>query len=204
MKLKLPTKLNLPAFSRSALVTLALAAAFTGALTSSATAANRLYRISSSIAATAEFNFSVTLIPVPGRINAVTAALSFDPQNLAKTSGTVNVALAKLDTGIGLRDEHARGYIGADKHPNAVFTLTRIVGATALVAGKEVKATVLGRFELNGVAIPLSAPITLKLIGKQVNVSTAFTVTLADHNISIPGSDATVGVKVNFNLEPNS
>jgi polyisoprenoid-binding protein YceI len=189
--------------SHRTLATLAVMA-LTVALTGTVLAANKTYSIASSVAATAEFNFSVTLIPIPGRINAVTAALSFDPQNLAKTSGAVNVALAKLDTGIGLRDEHARGYLGASKHPNAVFTLTRIVGASALVAGKEVKGTALGRFSLNGIAVPLSAPITLKLTGKLVSVSTNFTVAFANHNISIPGADQTVTVKVNFSLEPKS
>jgi polyisoprenoid-binding protein YceI len=144
----------------------------------------------------------VTLIPIPGRINAVSANLNFDPKNLGKTNGTVSVALAKLDTGIGLRDEHGRGFLGAEKHPNAIFTLNNISGTKALEKNKEIKATANGKFNINGISKPLSAPITLKFDGTRVNVSTAFTITLANHNISIPGSDPTVSVKVNFTLEP--
>jgi polyisoprenoid-binding protein YceI len=179
-----------------------LAAALTTALTITALAANQPYTVANTPAATAEFNFRVTLIPVPGHVNAVNATLNFDPKNLAKTSGTVNVNLAKLETGIGLRDEHAKGYLGAEKHPNAIFKLERITGINALEAGKEAKATAIGKFDLNGIATPLSAPITLKLEGKRVKVSTMFDVTLADHKISIPGSDPKVDVKVNFTLEP--
>ena len=171
------------------------------ALGITALAANQNY-INNPSTSSAEFNFRVTLIPVPGKIKAVSANLNFDPKNISKTSGKVSVNLAKLDTGIGLRDEHARGYLGAEKHPNAVFTLVKISGATTLEAGKEVKGTAVGQFDLNGIAQPLSAPITLKLEGKHVNVSTAFDVTLADHKIEIPGADPKVDVKVNFTLEP--
>jgi polyisoprenoid-binding protein YceI len=181
-----------------------LAALLTSALTVTALAVNQPYSVANTPAASAEFNFRVTLIPVPGHVNAVSAKLNFDPKNLAKTSGSVSVNLAKLDTGIGLRDEHARGYLGADKHPNAIFNLTRIVGVTSLEAGKEVKATAVGTFDLNGILTPLSAPITLKLEGQRIKVSTAFDVTLGDHKINIPGADQKVDVKVNFMLEPKS
>ena len=186
--------------ARSLLIT-----ALTAALTVSAlAAASQPYRIATASPASAEFNFRVTLIPVPGRINAVTAKLNLNLQKLEQTSGTVSVNLSKLDTGIGLRDEHARGYLGADKHPNAVFTLSRVSGISKLTAGKAVTATAIGQFNINGISTPLSAPITLELTGKRVKVSTAFNVILGDHKISIPGADAAVDVKVNFSLEPNT
>ena len=171
-------------------------------LSITALAANQNYSIINTPTASAEFNFRVTLIPVPGKINAVSANLNFDPKNLSKTNGKVLINLAKLDTGIGLRDEHARGYIGADKHPHAIFTLKSISGITRLEAGKEGKGIAVGQFDLNGISRPLSAPISLKLEGKRINVSTTFNVTLADHKIEIPGADPKVDVKVNFTLEP--
>ena len=186
--------------ARSILIT-----ALTAALTVSALAAiNQPYRVATASPASAEFNFRVTLIPVPGQINAVTAKLNLNLQKLEQTSGTVSVDLSKLDTGIGLRDEHARGYLGADKHPNAVFTLSRVTGISKLTAGKAVTATAIGQFNINGISKPLSAPITLELTGNRVKVSTAFNVILGDHKISIPGADAAVDVKVNFSLEPNA
>jgi polyisoprenoid-binding protein YceI len=148
-----------------------------------------------------EFNFFVTLIPVPGKVNGLSADLNFDSSNLAKTSGTIKVKLAKLDTGIALRDEHARGYLGVDKHPNAIFTLNHIEGVKALEAGKESTGIAVGSFDLNGIQHALKAPITLKLEGQRINVSTQFNVTLADHKIEIFGADPKVDVTVKFALE---
>jgi polyisoprenoid-binding protein YceI len=183
------------------LTTLLASTILTTALSITALAANQNYSITNTPTASAEFNFRVTLIPVPGKINAVSTNLNFDPKNLSKTNGKVLVNLAKLDTGIGLRDEHARGYLGADKHPNAIFTLKSITGISKLETDKEVKGTAVGQFDLNGISQPLSAPIILKLEGKRINVSTTFDVTLADHKIEIPGANPKVDVKVNFTLE---
>jgi polyisoprenoid-binding protein YceI len=167
----------------------------------SALAASQNYVVTKSLPALAEFNFSVTLIPIPGKVNAVSANLSFDPKNLTKTSGKISVDLSKLETGIGLRDEHARGYLGVEKHRDAVFTLTRIEGIKNLEKGKEAKGIAVGNFDLNGIKKPLSAPITLGFDGSLVKVHTEFEVVLADHNIQIPGADSKVGIKVNFALE---
>ena len=174
------------------------------ALGASVFAASQSYSVAKSTTSSVEFNFRVTLIPVPGKVNDLKAALNFDPKNLSKTSGILTVNLAKLDTGIGLRDEHARGYLGAEKHPNAVFSLTRIDGIKLLETGKEVKGIAIGNFDLNGIKTPLNAPINLKFDGTRVKVSTAFNVSLKDHKIDIPGADEKVDVKVNFTLEPKS
>ena len=183
----------------------ALTAFLLSTLAITALAAPRVYSVPANSPALAEFAFTVTLIPVPGTVKAVSAKLNFDPKDLSTANGTVNVNVGKLETGIGLRDEHARNYIGADKHPNAIFTLTRILGIKSLEAGKETKANVVGTFDLNGIRKPLIAPITLTLqTNNQIAVSTTFDVTLSDHKISIPGGDPTVVVKVKFNLSASN
>jgi polyisoprenoid-binding protein YceI len=177
------------------------AALLTTAFGMTALAASQNYVVSKNVPALAEFKFSVTLIPIPGTVKSVSADLNFDPKNLTKTSGKISVDLSKLETGIGLRDEHARGYLGVEKHRDAVFSLNRIEGIKALEKGKESKGIAVGNFDLNGIKTPLNAPITLNFDGKLVNVHTEFEVTLADHKIDIPGADSKVGVKVNFALE---
>jgi polyisoprenoid-binding protein YceI len=167
-----------------------------------ALAAPRPYVVSNT-PALAEFAYTVTLIPVPGTVKAVSAKLNLDPQNLASTSGTVSVNLNKLETGIGLRDEHARNYLGAAKHPNAIFTVQKVLGATALTPGKDTNANVVGTFNLNGISRPLTAPINLKFSSNRIAVKTNFDVLLSQHNIFIPGGDNKVSVKVQFELEPN-
>jgi polyisoprenoid-binding protein YceI len=185
-------------------IRLALSGLLLSTLAVTALASSQTYSTLQSAPAAAEFNFRVTLIPVPGKVNGVNAALNFDADKLSAASGTVTVNLNKLETGIELRDEHAKGYLGTDKHPNAVFTLSRITGATKLELGKSVTATAIGSFNLNGIAKPLNAPITLKRSGNSVAVSTAFNVALADHKIEIFGADPLVDVKVNFTLAPKT
>ncbi len=170
----------------------------------SALAASQNYVISKNVPAVAEFKFSVTLIPIPGTVKSVSADLKFDPKNLSQTTGKISVDLSKLETGIGLRDEHARGFLGVEKHRDATFSLSRIEGIKSLDKGKESKGIAVGQFDLNGIKKPLNAPITLNFDGKLVNVHTEFEITLADHKIDIPGADSKVGVKVNFALEPKA
>jgi polyisoprenoid-binding protein YceI len=185
-------------------VRLALGALLLSTLAVTAIASSQTYSVAQNAPAAAEFNFRVTLIPVPGKVSGVSGALNFNADNLSTANGTVTVNLNTLQTGIELRDEHAKGYLGADKHPNAVFTLSKITGATKLEVGKSITATAVGSFNLNGIAKPLSAPITLKRSASGVAVSTAFNVALADYKIDIFGADPLVDVKVNFTLAPKT
>jgi polyisoprenoid-binding protein YceI len=167
-------------------------------------AATQSYGAAKSPEAKAEFNFRVTLIPVPGTVKAVSARIIFDPKNLSTINGTVEVDLNKLETGIGLRDQHAKDALGAEKFPKAVFKIKSLKGLKTLEANKEFKATAVGDFTLKGITKSLEAPIELKFDGKNINVSTAFDVLIADHKIEIPGADPKVDVKVNFTLEPGN
>lgn len=150
----------------------------------------------------ATFNFRVTGIPVPGKIQGVTPHLTFRPNDLSTAQGFITLALPGLDTGIALRDEHAKKFLGVAKHPTAVFTLGRITGANVLGPGQTLNATADGTLDLNGVAVPLKAPITLNYAadGSAIGVTTAFNVSFQQHHISIPGADPTTDVKVAFRL----
>ncbi len=150
----------------------------------------------------ATFNFRVTGIPVPGKIEGVKPDLTFSPGNLAATTGTVSLGLNKLDTGIALRDKHAGEFLGVAQHPTALFTLEKLNVAKSIQPGQTLSGTVRGTLELNGVAVPLTSPITLREAadGSVIDVSTAFDVTFAAHKISIPGADPRTDVKVLFRL----
>ena len=169
-----------------------------------AIATTRTYNATKSPEAKAEFNFRVTLIPVPGTLKALEAKLNFDPKNLAGISGTVTVDLNKLETGIGLRDQHAKDALGVEQFPKAMFKIKSLKGLRTLEANKEYKAIAIGDFTLKGVSKPLEAPIVLQFDGSNLNVSTAFDVTLADHKIEVPGADPKVDVKVQFTLAPGN
>ncbi|MGY2896609.1 YceI family protein [Deinococcus sp. UYEF24] len=150
----------------------------------------------------ATFNFRVTGIPVPGKIEGVTPHLTFSPTSLGATTGTVSLGLSSLNTGIALRDGHAREFLGAAKHPTAVYTLKHLNTAAQIRPGQTLNGSADGTLSLNGVAVPLKSPITLKEAGdgSAITVETAFNVNFARHHISIPGADPATDVKVIFRL----
>ncbi|ULH17224.1 YceI family protein (plasmid) [Deinococcus sp. KNUC1210] len=150
----------------------------------------------------ATFNFRVTGIPVPGKIEGVTPHLTFSPSNLSAARGTVTLGLTHLNTGIALRDMHAREFLGVEKHPVATFNLQKLNVAGKIAPGQTLRGTADGTLNLNGVSVPLQSPITLTEAadGSVIDVSTGFDVTFARHHISIPGADPRTDVKVVFRL----
>jgi polyisoprenoid-binding protein YceI len=151
---------------------------------------------------TAQFNFRVTGIPVPGVVPGVQVQASWNPTDLRRAAATVKVDLEKLNTGIALRDTHAKAFLGVTKHPVATFTLDSVQGASSLRAGQQREGVAEGHFTLNGVSQPLKAPITLALdaAGQKLNVTAHFNVAFADYRISIPGADPQTDVTVKFRL----
>lgn len=152
----------------------------------------------------ATFNFRVTGIPVPGKIDGVTPHLTFSPEDLSRTNGTLTVNLDRLDTGIALRDEHARNYLGVAQHPVATFTVQKLEGAKTIRQGQRLNVTATGLLNLNGIPVPLTAPVTLQYGPDGIAVTTKFNVTFADHHISIPGADPQTDVHVAFRLPVRS
>lgn len=146
-----------------------------------------------------QFNFRVTLIPVPGRVQQVTASLKLDPLRPQDVTGTVQVPLKTLMTGIGLRDEHARNYLKAGQFPFATFRVGKLSGVTALPVGQEVSGQVSGSFSLAGVTRPLTAPVTLRREASgRINIATHFDIPLKDYGISIRGADKNTDVRLMF------
>lgn len=154
----------------------------------------------------ATFNFRVTGIPVPGKIEGVTPQLTFTPQDLTRTRGLLTVPLATLDTGIALRDKHARTYLGVPTHPVSTFTVQKLQGAKTIRPGQTLNVVVQGTLKLNGVSVPLQAPVTLTFLpdGSAIQANTHFDVTFKDHGIAIPGADPKTDVKVAFRLPVRS
>ena len=103
----------------------------------------------------------------------------------------IEVDLASLDTGIGMRNTHMRErHLETDEFPSAVFTGSSIaaMSAPALVVGQTVSLTVRGAFDLHGVSRPrdIEAEVTLAADGS-LDVVVQFSVSLEDHAIDRPG-----------------
>jgi polyisoprenoid-binding protein YceI len=140
----------------------------------------------------AVFISKATLESFDGKTRQVRGHLTFDADHLAgPLDMRVEVDLASLDTGIGMRNRHMRErHLETDTFPVAVFTGESIVeaAAPALRPGETVALTVQGQFELHGVTQPLtvSARATLATDGSLTAVA-QFVVKLTDHDIDRPG-----------------
>lgn len=146
------------------------------------------------------FDYRVTLIPVRGTANSLSAATALDFARLDATRATVRVDLASLRTGIALRDRHAREALGTAEHPEAVFTLNRYQGPASIAPGQTVRGEVSGSFLLRGVARPVTAPVTLTRQGERLNVETRFVLQPRDHGVNVRGADQTTTVTARFTL----
>lgn len=151
----------------------------------------------------ASFISKAAIVKMTGRTTKVDGdgEINVDKPSL-NPKGTVTVDVSSFDTGIGLRNEHMRGMIEADKYPTATFKL-KALKAPKLVAQQPVDGTVTGEFTFHGVTRTLSAPVTLVYLPEQdknyrpgdwVSVSTAFKFKLSDHGIQLPAP--MLGMKV--------
>ncbi|MFK7603005.1 MULTISPECIES: YceI family protein [Deinococcus] len=154
--------------------------------------------------ATVKFSYRVTLIPVNGDANALSAASTLDFARLSATRATVKVDLTSLKTGIALRDRHAREALGAAEFPQAVFTVTGYRGPDAIAAGQTLKAEVTGTFALKGVTRAVTAPVTLTRTGDTLKVNTEFVIHPQEHGVKVTGADQNTTVTATFTLQPGS
>lgn len=96
-----------------------------------------------------------------GRFDEARAQFQFDPADPAKSSITVEIPVASIDTGVPALDEHLRSadFFDAARYPTATFRSTRVesVGPKAL--------RVTGDLTLHGVTRPLVLDVTINQVG---------------------------------------
>lgn len=152
---------------------------------------------------TATFSHRVALFDVKGDIAGVSSRVGLDLSDLAATTGTVTVPLARLQTGIAKRDEHAKSERALDtaRYPNATFELQTLTGG-ALREGQTLATTATGTLTVKGVRRRLSVPVKATLQGGRVHVSTQFKFNPHDYGVNYPGSSDSVTVGVRLSLRP--
>jgi polyisoprenoid-binding protein YceI len=97
----------------------------------------------------------------------------------------LEVDLASLDTGIGLRNRHMRdNYLEVAEHPYASYS-GRILRADPTSAGGHRVATS-GAFTVHGVSRDMEIPCEVTPAGRGYRVTCSFQVLLSDHDIEIP------------------
>ena len=125
-----------------------------------------------------------------GVAEKVRGAIALDPDDLRNASGSVRVDVRSMKTGIKLRDEHLQSsnWLDAERYPEIVFMLDRIVGAQRLVDKGEVNLRLEGKFSLHGITKPMTVDAKARYDASKNEVvfMTRFKVKLEDYGISIP------------------
>ncbi|MDH3196953.1 MAG: YceI family protein [Candidatus Krumholzibacteria bacterium] len=128
-----------------------------------------------------------------GKTHRVSGYLELNPGAIGDSVAVfLEVDLATLDTGIGLRNRHMReNHLETDRYPLAVFRGAAILrgGGSALTAGASARFFVAGTMELHGVIRPLQILVDVVLEGedrRRLQVSTEFPITLAEYEIERP------------------
>ena len=114
-----------------------------------------------------------------------------DAASLGPTTGGddtefhLEVDLASLDTGIGLRNRHMRdNYLEVSRFPYATFS-GHLVRAEETASG-DYRVTASGSFTVHGVTRPRELTCRVTPMGQAYRVVCAFEVLLTDHEIEIP------------------
>lgn len=133
----------------------------------------------------AEIRFAMTATKVNdfvGRVDTVQA--QFSGTSLANVTGTVEIRLRNMHTGIGLRDTHMRNAMRADSFPTIHFTLTGVeVGAAS---NDSVAVHFKGELTIHGVTRTIRVPGTVVVHGSAVEVATSFPLDMREYGIAPP------------------
>lgn len=146
-----------------------------------------------------EFLSKATLESFTGRTDRIRGHIRCDPDALTDSiSVFVEVDLASLETGMGLRDKHMReNHLETDQYPHAVFRGARILpgappalpAGAAGAPGPPVEIPIAGEFALHGVRRPVEVTARVTRLGdgtRALAIECAFEVKLADHRIDRP------------------
>ena len=97
----------------------------------------------------------------------------------------IEVDLASLDTGIGLRNRHMRDdYLEVKKYPYATYRGRIVEIVSAAEGGFHVTAD--GTFSVHGVDRQMRIPCNVTAAGAGYHAKCSFPVLLSDHHIDIP------------------
>jgi len=147
------------------------------------------------------FTSKAPMETVVGKTGEITGFIEVDPTDIAGPSrARLEVDLASLKTGIGLRDRHMREqYLEVEEYPIATFTLTGVKSASSnsLENNVPVDLTLVGDFNVHGVTRQVEVKATAVYIkesedtsvrhpGDLLHITATFDVYLTQHNIKRP------------------
>lgn len=106
---------------------------------------------------------------------------------VSESGGNVVFTLdaADIDTGIGLRNKHMRGFVEADKYPTVTLAIPK-AEVQLPEDGKERSGTVRGQFTLHGVTKPAVTAYTIKRKKGAWKIDARFEYDIREHGIKTP------------------
>jgi polyisoprenoid-binding protein YceI len=111
--------------------------------------------------------FSKTPIEdITGTASGISGIVSLDPANVAKTiKATINVDVATMKTGIGMRDDHVKSdsWLNAEKYPSISFALKELKKIKQK-APNVLEGIASGEFTMHGTNVPMEIPVTLTYV----------------------------------------
>ena len=163
---------------------------------------DRLVRFTSS---TAIDEFEGTTERLDGLVLLNTEELT-DRTGGAESEIYLEVDLASLDTGIGMRDRQMRNsYLEVDRYPYAAFggTIEQVVS----LPGEMFQVTTQGILGIHGIEQERALTCNLATVNEGYRVNCSFSVFLSDHDIEIPKLmflklNNEIRMDLNFILEP--
>jgi len=113
-------------------------------------------------------------------------------------------SLKNIKTGIGLRDNHTKRYLGVDQWPDTSLTVDKSAIKTP-EDGKKASGSAPGKFRLHGVTKDVKVSYSVERHGSEYAVEGHFSVNIEDHKIEKPCYlgvcvDTTVRVDAKFKL----
>ncbi len=147
------------------------------------------------------FTSKAPLETIVGRTGEVLGLITVDPGDIGGSAeGRMEVDLASLRTGIGLRDSHMREqYLETNKFPEAVFEITGVIKASQnrLDDQKPVELKLEGTFSVHGVSRQITVPVTVTYMkeseatsarhpGDLLHIVGTFDILLSEYSIKRP------------------
>jgi polyisoprenoid-binding protein YceI len=161
------------------------------ALTSSASAQARTFKVDSAGGSSIQFVSDAPLEKFTGKSTKLSGEITVDPDKVEKGKGDVRADAASIKTNVALRDEHLAGenWLDAKKYPEAKFVITKISGATKLKPNDLTEVSLKGKFTLHGVTKDVATTAKVRYTPgakPSLRVVSSFTVHLEDYKVSIP------------------
>lgn len=131
----------------------------------------------------ATFHIRATIVnDFTGRVPVSRAA--YAGTDLATLSGSVEIRVEEMRTGIGLRDRHLRAAMEAERFPLMRFDLARVEAVSP--RGDSLDVDLVGRLTIHGTERELRIPGEVLLGRDSIVVRTAFPVDMRDYGIKPP------------------